>query len=61
MNYTILELSGHFPNGTIASKELIKRIAEQAQRFGLPIKEYAKDEEVVYQGDRSIIKAGEMS
>jgi thioredoxin reductase (NADPH) len=57
MNYDHVENYPGFPDG-ISSKELMRKMAEQAQRFGLPIKEFAEVEEVVYQGDRFIIKAG---
>ena len=57
MNYDHVENYPGFPDG-ISSKELMRKMAEQAQRFGLSIKEFAEVEEVVYQGDRFIIKAG---
>jgi len=57
MNYDHVENYPGFPDG-ISSKELMRKMAEQAQRFGLPIKEFDEVEEVVYQGDRFIIKAG---
>ena len=57
MNYDHVENYPGFPDG-ISSKELMRKMAEQAKRFGLSIKEFAEVEEVVYQGDRFIIKAG---
>ena len=57
MNYDHVENYPGFPDG-ISSKELMRKMAEQAQRFGLSIKEFAEVEEVVCQGDRFIIKAG---
>jgi thioredoxin reductase (NADPH) len=57
MNYDHVENYPGFPDG-ISSKELMRKMAEQAKRFGLSVKEFAEVEEVVYQGDRFIIKAG---
>jgi thioredoxin reductase (NADPH) len=57
MNYDHVENYPGFPDG-ISSKELMRKMAEQAKRFGLLVKEFAEVEEVVYQGDRFIIKAG---
>lgn len=57
MNYDHVENYPGFPDG-ISSKELMRKMAEQAKRFGLSMKEFAEVEEVVYQGDRFIIKAG---
>jgi thioredoxin reductase (NADPH) len=57
MNYDHVENYPGFPDG-ISSKELMRKMAEQAQRFGLSIKEFAEVEEVVYQGDKFIIKVG---
>ena len=57
MNYDHVENYPGFPDG-ISSKELMRKMGEQAKRFGLSIKEFAEVEEVVYQGDRFIIKAG---
>ena len=57
MNYDHVENYPGFPDG-ISSKELMRKMAEQAKRFGLSVKEFAEVEEVAYQGDRFIIKAG---
>jgi thioredoxin reductase (NADPH) len=57
MNYDHVENYPGFPDG-ISSKELMRKMAEQAQRFGLSMKEFAEVEEVAHQGDRFIIKAG---
>jgi thioredoxin reductase (NADPH) len=57
MNYDHVENYPGFPDG-ISSKELMRKMAEQAQRFGLSVKEFAEVEEVALEGDRFIIKAG---
>lgn len=57
MNYDHVENYPGFPDG-ISSKELMRKMAEQAQRFGLSMKEFAEVEEVAYQGGRFIIEAG---
>jgi thioredoxin reductase (NADPH) len=57
MNYDHVENYPGFPDG-ISSKELMRKMAEQAQRFGLIMKEFAEVEDVVYQGERFNIKAG---
>lgn len=57
MNYEHVENYPGFPGG-ISSPELMLKMAEQAKRFGLPIKEFIEVEEVNSEGDRFIIKAG---
>ncbi|HNS77598.1 MAG TPA: thioredoxin-disulfide reductase [Syntrophorhabdus sp.] len=57
MNYEHVENYPGFPGG-ISSPELMQKMAEQAKRFGLPIKEFIEVEEVNSEGDRFIIKAG---
>jgi len=57
MNYEHVENYPGFPGG-ISSPELMQKMAEQAKRFGLPIKEFMEVEEVNSEGDRFIIKAG---
>jgi thioredoxin reductase (NADPH) len=57
MNYDHVENYPGFPDG-ISSKELMRKMAEQAKRFGLSVKEFVEVEEVVCQGDRFIIKVG---
>jgi thioredoxin reductase (NADPH) len=57
MNYDHVENYPGFPDG-ISSKELMRKMAEQAKRFGLSVKEFAEVEEVALEGDRFIIKAG---
>jgi thioredoxin reductase (NADPH) len=58
MKYDFVENYPGFPEG-VSSKELMQRMAEQARRFGLPIKEFSHVEEVIRQGDRFVVKAGE--
>lgn len=55
MNYDHVENYPGFPGG-ISSKELMGKMAEQAQRFGLSMKVFAEVEEVVHQGERFVIK-----
>lgn len=57
MNYEHVENYPGFPGG-ISSAELMQKMAEQAKRFGLPIKEFIEVEEVNSQRDRFVIKAG---
>jgi thioredoxin reductase (NADPH) len=57
MNYDHVENYPGFPDG-ISSKELMRKMAEQAKRFGLSVKEFAEVEGVALEGDRFIIKAG---
>jgi len=57
MNYDHVENYPGFPDG-ISSKELMRKMAEQAQRFGLSVKEFAEVEEVAHQGERFVVKAG---
>jgi thioredoxin reductase (NADPH) len=57
MNYDHVENYPGFPDG-ISSKELMRKMAEQAKRFGLSVKEFAEVEEVALEGDRFLIKAG---
>lgn len=57
MNYEHVENYPGFPGG-ISSPELMQKMAEQAKRFGLPIKEFIEVEEVNSQRDRFVIKAG---
>ncbi|MBA4418674.1 MAG: thioredoxin-disulfide reductase [Syntrophus sp. (in: bacteria)] len=58
MNYEHVENYPGFPEG-VSSKELMNRIADQARRFGLVIKEFIEIEEVSRRGKRFLIKAGE--
>ena len=55
MNYDHVENYPGFPEG-ISSKELMGKMAEQAQRFGLSMKVFAEVEEVVHQGERFVVK-----
>jgi thioredoxin reductase (NADPH) len=57
MNYDHVENYPGFPDG-ISSKELMRKMAEQAKRFGLSVKEFAEVEEVALEGDRFTVKAG---
>lgn len=57
MNYDHVENYPGFPEG-ISSKELMRKMAEQAQRFGLSVREFAEVEEVVRNGDRFITRVG---
>ena len=57
MNYDHVENYPGFPDG-ISSKELMRKMAEQAGRFGLSMKEFAEVDEITHQGDRFIVKAG---
>jgi thioredoxin reductase (NADPH) len=57
MNYDHVENYPGFPDG-ISSKELMRKMADQAQRFGLSVKEFAEVEDVAHHGDRFVIKAG---
>ena len=57
MNYDHVENYPGFPDG-ISSKELMRKMAEQAQRFGLSVKEFAEVEDVAHQGERFVVKAG---
>ena len=59
MNYDHVENYPGFPDG-ISSKELMRKMADQAQRFGLSVKEFAEVEDVAHQGERFVIKAGGM-
>ncbi len=57
MNYDHVENYPGFPDG-ISSKELMRKMADQAQRFGLSVKEFSEVDEVSYQGDRFMVRAG---
>jgi len=57
MNYDHVENYPGFPEG-VSSKELMQKMAEQARRFGLSLKEFAEVDEVTCQGDRFIVRAG---
>lgn len=57
MKYEHIENYPGFPEG-ISCKELMSRMAEQARRFGLVVKEFSEVEEVSHRGDRFVIKAG---
>jgi thioredoxin reductase (NADPH) len=58
MKYDFVENYPGFPEG-VSSKELMQRMAEQARRFGLPIKEFSHVEAVIRHGDGFVVKAGE--
>ena len=57
MNYEHVENYPGFPEG-ISSKDLMRRMADQARRFGLGMKEFLEIEKVVRDGDRFVVTAG---
>jgi len=57
MNYEHVENYPGFPEG-ISSKELMRRMAEQARRFGLVMKEFIEVEDVACENDRFTVRAG---
>lgn len=57
MNYDHVENYPGFPDG-ISSKELMGKMAEQARRFGLSMKEFAEVQDVALEGNRFVVKAG---
>ncbi|OPY75667.1 MAG: Thioredoxin reductase [Syntrophorhabdus sp. PtaU1.Bin153] len=58
MNYEHVENYPGFPEG-ISSKELMQRMAEQAGRFGLIMKEFVEVDKVTCENDRFTVRAGD--
>ncbi|WP_028893389.1 thioredoxin-disulfide reductase [Syntrophorhabdus aromaticivorans] len=58
MNYEHIENYPGFPEG-ISSKELMQRMAEQAGRFGLIMKEFVEVDKVTCENDRFTVRAGD--
>jgi thioredoxin reductase (NADPH) len=58
MNYEHVENYPGFPEG-ISSKELMQRMAEQAERFGLVMKEFVEVDNVGCENGKFIVRAGD--